>query len=297
MIDSTIHPAGEMLTRDRYLSIVRSAIAFREFRFAHQMTVDWLTSYSGDLPFRYTYAQILQKEGRPELALPILDEITLHDPEYLDAVEARYRIEYLLQSKNSPGNKFSPGYQNDAYLQSQKSIILVWKNPGHSLGTLQWLIALRGVLSPSTPKLASTAIIDWGKVVFQTRQTLTQAAREKFIPGSDEELIDQQFLNSLAQQPGSPIVIVTHLQLMRSKVEKGTAPPQLLDTLAEHYFRLTPDCLQVALIYAERLLERGQSEKAVSLLHRCASKDITGQVSTRLWGSNHPYRNLWPERL
>jgi hypothetical protein len=41
----------------------------------------------------------------------------------------------------------------------------------------------------------------------------------------------------------------------------------------------------------------GELDKAVSLLHHSASQDITGQVPIRLWGSNHPYRDLWPKKL
>jgi hypothetical protein len=44
-------------------------------------------------------------------------------------------------------------------------------------------------------------------------------------------------------------------------------------------------------------LERGQSDQAVALLHQAASRDVAGQVVRRMWGVDHPFRTLWPERL
>jgi hypothetical protein len=44
-------------------------------------------------------------------------------------------------------------------------------------------------------------------------------------------------------------------------------------------------------------MEGGEPDKAVSLLHKVAAKDVTGQVISRLWGDHHPYLTLWPEHL
>jgi hypothetical protein len=51
------------------------------------------------------------------------------------------------------------------------------------------------------------------------------------------------------------------------------------------------------LVLASVLLEGGESEKGVMLLHQASAQDVTGQVASRLWGSVHPFRELWPERL
>jgi hypothetical protein len=44
-------------------------------------------------------------------------------------------------------------------------------------------------------------------------------------------------------------------------------------------------------------MDGGEPEKAVALLHQGATLDVTGQVSHRLWGSEHPYEKIWPESL
>jgi hypothetical protein len=44
-------------------------------------------------------------------------------------------------------------------------------------------------------------------------------------------------------------------------------------------------------------MESGDAHQAVALLHQAAARDVSGQVSRRLWGERHPYRSLWPEDL
>ena len=41
----------------------------------------------------------------------------------------------------------------------------------------------------------------------------------------------------------------------------------------------------------------GDETRAVSVLHHCVARDSAGQVAHRLWGLDHPYETLWPERL
>ncbi len=45
------------------------------------------------------------------------------------------------------------------------------------------------------------------------------------------------------------------------------------------------------------LMSGGEPEKAVALLHEAASGDVGGQIAARMWGAEHPYRSLWPDRL
>jgi hypothetical protein len=58
-----------------------------------------------------------------------------------------------------------------------------------------------------------------------------------------------------------------------------------------------PDCAHFLLWQAESLFEKGEDGRAVALLHTCVSKDATGQVAQRIWGANHPYKPLWPEKF
>ncbi|MCJ7733100.1 MAG: hypothetical protein MUP11_01005, partial [Anaerolineales bacterium] len=98
----------------------------------------------------------------------------------------------------------------------------------------------------------------------------------------------------LGENPQSPLAAVTHLELL---VRDDETPDLALRQLAEHYLKQFPDCLLSQLILAESLIKGGQSDRGVSLVHKAASLDITGQVAIRAWGENHPYQNLWPDQL
>ena len=65
-------------------------------------------------------------------------------------------------------------------------------------------------------------------------------------------------------------------------------------TLANVYRERWQDCIQFNLIKAESLFSEGNDQQAITLVHRCASLDIGGQVARRWWGEDHPYRPLWP---
>jgi len=125
----------------------------------------------------------------------------------------------------------------------------------------------------------------WGKVLAQTRNKLADGD----IPKAEENI--QSVLGVASHAPLSG---VTHLQVMRAQ---ENTPRRSLLNLAEHYHQRWPDCLQFMLILAELLMEGGESVRGVALLHKAASKDVTGQVATRLWGNDHPYKNLWPKHL
>jgi hypothetical protein len=44
-------------------------------------------------------------------------------------------------------------------------------------------------------------------------------------------------------------------------------------------------------------MESGESNLAVNMLHQAVSKDISGQVSKRMWGDHHQYVSIWPKSL
>ena len=130
------------------------------------------------------------------------------------------------------------------------------------------------------PKVGS-----WGKVLAETRSKLADGD----IPKAEENI--QSVLGVASHTPLSG---VTHLEVMRAQ---ENTPRRSLLNLAEHYHQRWPDCLQFMLTLAELLMEGGESVRGVALLHKAASKDVTGQVATRLWGNDHPYKNLWPKHL
>jgi len=127
-------------------------------------------------------------------------------------------------------------------------------------------------------------IPSWAKVLAELRSTLKEdpSSAGEFLPvllGSDS---------------GSGLAAVTHLELL---VRDPDTPDLALRQLAEHYQAKFPQCLMPSLVLADSLIKGGQSGTGVGLIHKAVSRDTTGQVVCRLWGKDHPYKNLWPENL
>jgi hypothetical protein len=99
---------------------------------------------------------------------------------------------------------------------------------------------------------------------------------------------------ALPANPNSPLTAVTHLHVVAAQQDTS---PLAIRSLAETYHDRWPDCLPITLTLAEALMDTGEADRAVTYLHQSAAQDVTGQVAERMWGSDHPYRNLWPEQL
>jgi len=132
-------------------------------------------------------------------------------------------------------------------------------------------------IHPKTPR--------WGYALAKTRQALAKGSL------SEAESGIQKILGVAAD---TPLSAVTHLQVLLA--QKST-PQHAIRNLAQHYHHRWPQCVQFALILAETWMDNGAADQAVALLHWAASQDVTGQVVTRLWGAQHPYRSLWPADL
>ena len=74
-------------------------------------------------------------------------------------------------------------------------------------------------------------------------------------------------------------------------------PRAAVQSLAQHFHLRWPECIPFILLLADSLMDGGDADQAVAFLHQAAAYDVTGQVIERLWGQEHPYRNLWPTRL
>jgi hypothetical protein len=74
-------------------------------------------------------------------------------------------------------------------------------------------------------------------------------------------------------------------------------PKLAVRSLAQIYHERWPDCLQFLLTLANELMESGESNLAVNMLHHAVSKDVTGQVPRRMWGNHHQYSSIWPVNL
>jgi hypothetical protein len=90
----------------------------------------------------------------------------------------------------------------------------------------------------------------------------------------------------------NPIINLFHLKSIYFQKDANS-----VRNLAEVYHNKWPNTLFYKLILAEQLLESGEEEEAVNLLHDCVAKDSSGQIARRLWGDQHVFLPLWPDEL
>lgn len=127
--------------------------------------------------------------------------------------------------------------------------------------------------------------LSWGALLRETRSDVLQLELDR---------AQERIQRVLAIDPPTPLAGILHLLLVEAQAEM---PPIARRNLAEHYHDRWPDCLQFLLFRAHALMAGGEPETAVALIHEVAARDVRGQVPTRLWGPDHPYRDLWPRRL
>ena len=275
-------PPGRRIKREVFLKLIRTASAIGHLRFTREACLVWLATFPGDLPVNLFYAQTLLKEGHPEQAFSILDRLCQTDPEYLEAFAAKLESESRLQAARVS--------QPKAPLRTYREA----SSPQPDL-TRAHLYALGGEAKglPATAKSQVDYVSGWSYQVRQARQALVQDKA----PGQSETVsldeADTLLHSALATNETNAVVAITHLRLMQARKVPGLS----IRKLAEYYLQRWPDCLQFSLLMANTQMEGGEPDKAVSLLHKAAARDVTGQVVSRLWGDHHPYLTLWPEQL
>lgn len=141
------------------------------------------------------------------------------------------------------------------------------------------LLALGSTLVKHTKDTA------WGTELAAVRLALKE---------DDPEKAMELFQNVLGNRQHISLVGVTHLQILEGLTD---TPAIIKQKLGAFYHEKWPDCLQVTLLLADWLMDSGEFDQAVGLLHEAAGHDISAQVVERLWGSDHPYQSLWPETL
>jgi hypothetical protein len=246
-----------MMPRADLLTLLRTALSVGSLRFARQAALSWLAYFPGDLPVNLLYGRALLQAGRFGQALPLLENVVLADPEDLEAQELRFRALKSLVSGQGPS---SPDIARQA-ADCRAAIHALGGQPDSGIPLPVWAEGLR-----------------------QARLALENGDLE-----TAESLVHQALL---VDSP-PPLVAVTHLKVAAARRQPGRA----MQDLSGFYHLRFPECLAPALLLAGALIESGDPEKAVELLHRAAASDITGQVAIRLWGPRHPYRELWPAPL
>lgn len=268
---------GRLVSRRIFLTLIQTASRIGQYRFAHQTALSWITTFPGDLPITLSLGEALYKDKRADLALPILERLCQTDPEFREAVELRLEVEASAKNDAQLGAK-----------SEQKG--LAGKKPSE---LSQWALALGSHSNKISKGIEPSS--SWGETLYQVR---------KCIPSHDSKADMDALIKAelevhqvLAINPETPLAAVTHLEILRSKVNEGIAPIEALRSLSEYYLTRFPNCLQCRLLLADAMIYGGDPEKAVSSLHRVAANDVTGQVIRRMLGENHPYRTLWPTDL
>ena len=267
-------PQGNMIKRNQFEAILRTALSMDELRFARQAALAWLAHFPGDLPINLLYSQALIKSGHPDQAVQILERICQNDPEYLEAVDALW---------------FAQNYTRilQPSVNSQSKSLPISDTQG-------WLLALGGNpyqrvdFGGAHGFIQEKSDLVWSKALAKARYALNQGKTAQ---------AEQEILPVLAANPQCPLVTATHLKIMRSRMVESNSGLQILRSLSAYYQQRYPECLIGKIILAESLIDGGQMELGVALLHGVAAQDVTGQVAESLWGKDHPYTDLWQPSL
>jgi len=244
---------------------LRTALTVGETRFARLAAVNWLSSYPGDLTVGLLHAQALIREGGHGQTKS--KEAVSRNASIAKALPV---LEGLCQT-------------DPEFIEAQEMYLHALKTAGldESSVALASVAALGGVLDPAI------SIPEWGSMLRQARKALARG----YPAGLEtaERLVHQVLLTN----PPSPLAALTHMQI---DMQRGL-PGGAVRSLAELYHERWPNCLHFSLILADSLMDGGESDRAVALLHHAVALDVSGQVPMRLWGAGHPYRALWPERI
>lgn len=136
----------------------------------------------------------------------------------------------------------------------------------------------------SSPKAVPNDIEDWAQQLIRAQLALAK---------EDLSGAEAQVQSAMMSQPPNPLPALMHLHIVREQGLSWLAVHNLLDLYSEQW----PKCLQLQLLQAEQLIESGEEDEAVEILHRCVAEDVTGQVARRLWGERHRFSALWPQQL
>ena len=249
------------LSRELLLTLINTALRTGELRYTRRLCTSWLAIYPGDLLVKLLYARAFIKDRSPSLqlnALPILEELCKQDPEFLEAQELLADVRALA------------GTTNHLVAKACANAL----THGHSIKT-----GMNGHVS------------SWAKYVYEARSALNN------VRSGDHQQIDkaEYFIHkALVENPDTPLAAVVHLRLIESK---GSMPKLAVRSLAQIYHERWPDCLQFQLTLSDELMESGESNQAVDMLHQVVAKDVSGQVPKRMWGEHHPYTSIWPSYL
>ena len=263
---TSIPSSWQPISRDMYLSLVQAGLIVKQYGFSREAVLLWLAHFPGDLWANLLYARVMIGEGRINQAIQILNGLVEADPEFIEASESRHEAEAYREN-----NKYQE--QQSGFIDFQS------KNLDSDILAKTHLYILTG------NKSDHLEIPSWGEDLRNARLALVQ---KNFLQ------VEESIRNVLIANPPTPLACVTHLEYLESNPEVSDS---IKRKIATEYHQRWPNTLACKLLLAQWLIEEGESDQAVALLHETVSRDITGQVVSRLWKENNPYRLIWPEKI
>ena len=261
-----IPSSWQPISRDMYLSLIQAGLAVEQYGFAREAVLAWLAYYPGDLRANLLYAKAVLGEGRIKQAIQIFDGLGVIDPEFVEAIETRLEAGAYLQN----------GINQESKSEINTSVNEMF-NPGCLTEIHLYVLTGQKPISLDVPS--------WGEDLRQARLALYQ---------KDLSKVEESIRNVLIINPPTPLACVTHLKYLELS---PVVSEQIRRKIAMEYHQRWPNTLACKLLFAHWLMEGGKADQAVALLHESVSRDVAGQVVTRLWGDNNPYRFIWPDKL
>lgn len=163
------------------------------------------------------------------------------------------------------------------YLDAQKLLANLLKGSG----TAQAEAAAGSVYVLGGEQIFDSPLPEWVQVL--------KTARDACESGSMEEA-EQAIHRAVSMNPDFPLAGILHI-----KISSVIHDEMTVTQLSQLYHDRWPECLHFALYLAENKIRTDDEAGAVNLLRHCVVSDALGQVPSRIWGEDHPYRPLWPD--
>ena len=126
-------------------------------------------------------------------------------------------------------------------------------------------------------------IPDWSFTLLKIRKAISLG---------DLDLAEDLFMEVIGETEHNPLVCYYHLLFTQKRGDRAT-----LLTLGKLYQSRWSECVPINLVLANALMENGETDEAVKLLHFCAANDPAAQVPIRMWGRNFAYLPIYPQEL
>lgn len=195
-------------------------------------------------------------------------------------VEHYYAKALIMEGRSSQAQQvLEKILKNDPlYLDANQTLLKLVGNSDDKAGTKAGGViqALGG--SP----FGAPSLPEWGTKLLLVRQAIQNRQYD----------IAMSLLSSeLGAENHPELVDILHLEITANQNDIAT-----MINLARLYRLRWPDCVQVSLYLAKAWMDSGNEDEAVKLIHFCAARDVIGQVPTRIWGVNFPYKRMYPSK-